>query len=59
MMKSTNNPQMLVSQLINNDPRMAEINKLIEQSGGDPEKAFRAKAQELGVNPDDVMSLFR
>ena len=59
MMRSANNPQALISQLINNDPRMAEVNKLIEQSGGDPEKAFRAKAQELGVNPEDVMRLFK
>lgn len=59
MMKSSNNPQALVSQLVNNDPRMAEVNKLIEQSGGDPEKAFRAKAQELGVNPEDIMQLFK
>lgn len=59
MVKSANNPQALLSQLMNSDPRMAEVNRLIEQSGGDPEKAFRSKAQELGVNPEDIMRLFK
>lgn len=41
------------------NPKVQEINKLIEEAGGDPEKAFRMKAQEMGVNPDDFINAMK
>lgn len=42
-----------------NNPQVQEINKLIEEAGGDPELAFRTKAKEMGVNPDDFINAMK
>ena len=59
MLKNMGNPQALISQMVNNNPNMAEIQKLIQQNGGDAEKAFRNKAQELGVDPDEIINILK
>ena len=46
------NPQAALNQMIQNNPKMKEMNQLIEEAGGNPEVAFRKKAEEMGVNPD-------
>lgn len=59
MFKSMGNPQAMLSQMMQNNPRAKELQDLIQQYGGDPEKAFRAKAQEMGVNPDEIIKMLR
>lgn len=59
MLKSMGNPQAMLGQMLQNNPKMKEVQKLLEESGGDPEKAFRAKAKEMGVNPDDIINLLK
>lgn len=53
------NPQAMLGQMLQNNPKMKEVQKLLEESGGDPEKAFRAKAKDMGVNPDDIINLLK
>ena len=55
MMKSMSNPKAMVDQMLKNNPQASEIKKLIEANGGDAEKAFRAKAKEMGVDPEEVI----
>lgn len=52
------NPQQIVQQMMANNPNMKEINNLINQYGS-PEQAFRHKAQEMGVDPNEIINLFR
>ena len=59
MMKSLSSPKEMVNQMLRNNPRASEINKLISDNGGDIEKAFRSKAKEMGVNPDDIISALK
>lgn len=54
--KASNNPQALFYNLMQNDPRMREINKVIQEAGGDPKAAFYKKAQEAGINPDEILN---
>ena len=59
MFKSMGNPQAMLGQMLQNNPKMKEVQKLLEEAGGDPEKAFRAKAAEMGVNPDDIINALK
>ena len=53
-----NNPQQAVARMMQSNPNMKEINDLVNRYGS-PEQAFRHKAQEMGVNPDEIISLFK
>ena len=59
MLKSMGNPQAMMEQMLKNNPNVAEINKLIEANGGDVERAFRVKAEEMGVNPDEILKVLQ
>ena len=49
------NPKEMVNQMLKNNPQASEIQKLIDQNGGDVEKAFRQRAKEMGVDPEEVI----
>lgn len=53
------NPNTMINMLMQNNPKMQEINKLIQEAGGDPEKAFRMKAQQMGMNPDEAVNIVK
>lgn len=59
MIKSMNNPQAMINMLMQNNPKMQEINGLLQQTGGDGEKAFRLKAQQMGLNPDEAVAIIK
>ena len=59
MLKSANNPKMMLQQMMQNNPQMKMVMDYVNQNGGDPEKAFYQMAQEKGVNPDDVLKMLR
>ena len=59
MVKSSNNPSALMNQLMMNNPNMKQALNIVNQYGGDPEKAFRAFAEKNGYNPDDILGLFK
>lgn len=55
-MKTASNPQALLSSLMQQNPQMREVMTLVQQSGGDAKTAFYRKAQEMGVNPNDIIN---
>lgn len=56
MLKNANNPQAMISQLMENNPKMQQIRELIEANGGDAEKAFRNTAKQMGIDPDEFIN---
>ena len=54
--KSTSNPQMLLNQMMSNNPQVKQI---INQYGGDPKTAFYKYAEANGINPDDVLNMLK
>ena len=65
---SASNPRLSqikqIAQTLRGDPRaMLQSNpqaqKILSQYGGDPEKAFRGYAQQMGVDADEVMRLIK
>lgn len=55
MLKATNNPQQMVNQMMSNNPQVQQI---INQYG-DPKTAFYKVAEEKGINPDEILNLFK
>ena len=59
MMRNANNPQAMMSQMMKNNPNYAQAMKIIEENGGDAKSAFYKLAEQNGVNPDDILSMFK
>lgn len=59
MVRSSGNPQMMLQQIMSNNPQYAQVMNIIQQNGGDPQKAFYAMANQLGVDPNDVLNALR
>ena len=57
MLQNANNPQDFMRNMINQNP---QINGLINQYGnGDPKTAFYAYAQQMGVDPEQILSVLK
>ena len=59
MIQYSRNPSAMLQKMIMNNPQAKEIMKYVDSCGGNYEQAFRSKAQEMGIDPDDFISNFR
>lgn len=59
MVRGAQNPQAMFSQLMQQNPQYAQVSQIIQQNGGDPQKAFYAMANQLGVNGDDIINMLK
>lgn len=51
------NPNMMLSQLTSRNPLLQQVMQIVQENGGNAQAAFYKKAQELGANPNTVLSL--
>ena len=59
MVKSAQNPQLMLNQLMQSSPQMAQVMEIVRKYGGDPNKAFYALAEEKGINPQEILDLLK
>ena len=59
MIKSAGNPQALLNQLMQTNPNMKQVMEIMQQYGGDANKAFYDIAQKNGINPQEIMDLLK
>lgn len=57
MAKGMSNPQLFLQQVIQKNPQLKNIMNYMNESGGNPEKAFYSMAKDMGVNPQDVLKM--
>ena len=57
--RAAQNPQLMLNQLIMNNPQMKQVMDIVQKHGGDPMTAFRAEAEANGINPDEIMGMLR
>ena len=57
--KSSGNPEAALQQLAGSNPQVRQAISLVQQSGGDPKRAFYELARQRGVNPQDVLNQLR
>lgn len=41
--------------MLQRDPRYPDIQRFIQENGGDPRRAFYEKAKQMGVDPDEFL----
>ena len=55
MLKSAGNPQMMLNQMMGQNPQIKQVMDFINANGGDPKTAFYKVAQEKGVDPNEIL----
>ena len=55
MVRSAGNPQMMLNQMIRQNPQMKQVMGYVNANGGDPKTAFYKLAQEKGVDPNEIL----
>ena len=53
--KSVGNPQMMLNQMMGQNPQLKQAMEFVNANGGDPQKVFYKLAEERGVNPNEFM----
>ena len=43
--------------MMGNNPQMQKVMNIVQQHDGDPMAAFRAMAEENGLDPDEILSM--
>ena len=59
VVQSASNPQQAFTQMLQGNPNVKAMMDIVNRHGGDPQKAFYAEAQRLGVDPEQVLSMLR
>ena len=57
MIRAAKDPQMAMNQLVMNNPQLKQVMDIVKQNGGDPMAVFRKTAEEMGVDPDEIMNM--
>ena len=59
MVKNSSNPNAVLQTLINQNPQMKQVMNFINQSGGDPKTAFYSLAKQKGIDPNQILNMFK
>ena len=59
MLKASQNPQMLLNQMVTSNPKLKEVMDLVNQYGGDPNKALEEMAKQYGITAQDIYDLMK
>ena len=59
LLKSSGNPQELLNQLMMTSPNMKQVMEIVQQYGGDANRAFYALAEQKGINPQEILDLLK
>ena len=59
VLRSSNNPQMLLQNMIQQNPQMQQVMNIVRQSGNDPKTAFYTLAKQRGVDPNQILQMLK
>jgi len=59
MVRSSQNPTAMLNQMAMNNPKLKQVMDLVNQYGGDANKAFMATAEQMGINPQEIIDMFK
>lgn len=55
MARALQSPQAAIQQI----PQLKQAMEFVQQTGGDPQKAFYALAKQRGIDPESILSQLR
>ena len=59
MVRSASNPQAMLQMMAQNNPQLQQAMAVVQQSGGDPQKAFYSLCQQNGVDPQTILDALK
>lgn len=59
MFKNVKNPQMLIQNMMMQNPQMKQVMDFINQNGGDAKSAFYKLADQRGVDPNEILNMLK
>ena len=59
MARAAGNPQMMLNQMLSNNPNYAQVQQIIQQHGGDPKQAFYSMCNQMGVDPNEILNALK
>lgn len=54
MLNGAQNPQAVINMLVQKNPQMAQVMKLVQ--GRNPQDVFYEMCKQRGINPDDILN---
>ena len=57
MLRSSGNPQAMLGQMMAGNPQVRQVMEIVQQYGGDADKAFRAIARQKGIDPQEIIDM--
>lgn len=59
MFKNAKNPQMLIQNMMMQNPQMKQVMDFINQNDGDAKSAFYKLADQRGVDPNEILNMLK
>lgn len=59
MLRSAGNPQMMLQQMTAQNPQFKQAVDYVNANGGDAKAACYKLAKEKGINPDEILQMFK
>lgn len=59
MVSGAQDPNGMISQMMNTNPQMKQVMDVIRNAGGDPRRAFYQLAEEKGVDPQEILDMMK
>ena len=59
MVKTAGNPQMMLNQIMQMNPQLKQVMEIVNQYGGDANKAFYDLAEKNGINPQEILDMLK
>ena len=54
--RNASNPQIMFQQIVSQDPKLQQVIKYVQDSGGDAKSAFYKMANEQGIDPNTILN---
>ena len=59
MLKNSNSPNAMVENMVRQNPKYNDVMNYVQKNGGDPKAAFYKMAAEKGVDPNQILGMFK
>ena len=53
------NQQAALNRMVMNNPQMKQVMEIVEEYNGDSMAAFKATAEQMGVNPEEILGMLK
>ncbi len=59
LVRSSNNPGAALQMMAQKNPQLKQVMDVVNQSGGEPQKAFYTLCQQRGVDPQQILNALK